>query len=347
MKIRGGQLRGRTRWSFFKDVPAGLLGKAASEKNGLPKKGGDESTLSLDKPQNVKRQQQQEELSQNGIRRDKGGAQREKGAVPRQPVVIDGMSQDFARIGNRVGVMTTVRTDQEQPGRTIAEEDEKRGTRREKGRPCKGSRDLAEQHQHQQQSVPAERELAGKVGGDSPTLAACTSTSMSDPEKCDISSSKSEGSALPAETSTDTDSTDEGGGLEGVSSTVPLAVCMQDLLEVKASCAGGKRGDSARSGEGRGPAKATATTTKGSAGLGVFCKRAVKSGDVVFKEEELLGVSKEAVSRKVWDVTCVVASRHHRAGVSAMDLLQAVAFDSAPPSVQARVLKLVSERNTH
>lgn len=346
MRFRGGQQPGRTRWTFFKDVTPGLLGKGASEKNELPKEGDHESTLGSENPQNVKRDQQQQQLSGNGIRRDQVDAQRERGAVSRQPMGIDGMSQDFARTRNHPGVTTTVRTDQEQPGRTVAEEDEKRSTRREKGRPCEeGSGDLAEQQQ--QQFIPGERELADNFGGDSPTLPTCTSTSIADPGKCAISAPNLEGGALPAETSADTGGTDGGAGLEAVSPTVSLPVCMQDLLEVKASCPGGKRGDSARRVEGSGSASATATTTKGSAGLGVYCKRAVEAGDVVFEEEELLGVSMEAVSRKVWDVTCVIANKHHHAGVLAMDLLQAVAFDNAPPSVQARVLNLVSERITH
>lgn len=287
------------------------------------------------------------------------GAERGRGAVPGQPVKGGGTSSALPRSSDGGGV-TTNRTDQEQAGRSIAVEDQQRTTRREKRRPYKeGSRDLAEQQPQQQQSLPAERELAEDISGDSPTLPACTGTSMADPEGRATSASVSaESGALPAppelfmpiarrpETlSADTDGTDadRDAGLGEVSPVVYPPKRMRDLLEVKASNPGGKRDDSARSGEGPVSATANATTTKGSAGLGVFCKRAIRAGDVIFEEEALLKVSKDAVDCKVWDVVSAVACKYQRASVFAMDLLQVVAFARAPPSVQARVLKLVSE----
>lgn len=347
---RGGQQPGRTRWSFFKNLPPGLLDGEASEQTELSKEGESESTWSLEKPQHVKcdqQQQQQQQLSRNGIRRDQGGAERRSEAAQTQPVGDGGIRQDFPRSSNRGGV-ATVRTDQEQAGRAMTEEeDQKRTTHNEKGRPCEeGPRDLAEQ-----QSPPAERELAEDIGGDSPSLPACTSSSVADPEESVLSASISQDGAQPElaplvlmatllETlPADADGTARDARLGGVSSALSPPTCMRDLLEVKASSPGGKR--DSLSGEGRGT-----TTIGGSAGLGVFCKRAIKAGDVVFEEEALLKVSKKAFSLKARDVADVLAGKYNGVGVWAVDLLQVVAFDDAPASVQARVLQLVSERDT-
>ena len=65
-----------------------------------------------------------------------------------------------------------------------------------------------------------------------------------------------------------------------------------------------------------------------------------KVGEVVFEEKALLQVSREAVEPMVWDAVTRLTTD---SGVTAMELLQAVAFDSANPSTQDRVLKLVRE----
>ncbi|CAN0534322.1 unnamed protein product, partial [Ectocarpus sp. 12 AP-2014] len=66
----------------------------------------------------------------------------------------------------------------------------------------------------------------------------------------------------------------------------------------------------------------------------------LKVGDVVFEEEALLRVSKEEVGRRPWEAVAAFGRLSKSRGVSAMDLLQVVAFEGAPPSVQERVLQL-------
>ena len=82
-------------------------------------------------------------------------------------------------------------------------------------------------------------------------------------------------------------------------------------------------------------------TEKGTAGLGAFCERALKVGEVVFEEKALLRVSREAVEPAVWDAVTAAAAVTKHPGLKAMDLLQAVAFNKADPSTKDRVLQLV------
>ncbi|CAB1120332.1 unnamed protein product [Ectocarpus sp. CCAP 1310/34] len=117
------------------------------------------------------------------------------------------------------------------------------------------------------------------------------------------------------------------------------AARMRCPVEVKASRAGRSATANTR-GVGRAGAAAAAAAA-GQAGLGVFCKAGLKVGDVVFEEEALLRVSKEEVGRRPWEVVAALEFLSKSCGVSAMDLLQVVAFEGAPPSVQERVLQLI------
>ncbi|CAM9942028.1 unnamed protein product, partial [Ectocarpus sp. 12 AP-2014] len=129
----------------------------------------------------------------------------------------------------------------------------------------------------------------------------------------------------------------------GTDSTDPSAILsptkaarMRCPVEVKASRTGRSATANPR-GTGRAGAAAAAA---GQAGLGVFCKAGLKVGDVVFEEEALLRVSKEEVGRRPWEAVAAFGRLSKSRGVSAMDLLQVVAFEGAPPSVQERVLQL-------
>lgn len=84
-------------------------------------------------------------------------------------------------------------------------------------------------------------------------------------------------------------------------------------------------------------------TEKGTtAGLGVFCERALKAGEIVLEERALLRVSRQAVEPAVWEaVTRSVTAIAKHSRLAPMDLLQAVAFNDAEPSIQDRVLQLV------
>ncbi|CBJ32293.1 conserved unknown protein [Ectocarpus siliculosus] len=114
------------------------------------------------------------------------------------------------------------------------------------------------------------------------------------------------------------------------------AARMRCPVEVKAS----RTGRSATANTGGAGRAGAAAAAAGQAGLGVFCKAGLKVGDVVFEEEALLRVSKEAVGRRPWEAVAAEGRWSKSWGVSAMDLLQVVAFEGAPPSVQERVLQL-------
>ncbi|CAM9485487.1 unnamed protein product [Scytosiphon promiscuus] len=111
------------------------------------------------------------------------------------------------------------------------------------------------------------------------------------------------------------------------------------MLEVKPStCTGGGGGGNTGTAD---VVSSGGRSTEGSAaGLGVYCKKAVRAGDVIFEEEALLKVDRKEVAPRVWSAVSSLARKTQRAGICAVDILQAVAFDAAPPSVRRSVLRL-------
>ena len=321
---KGGR-EGRTRWAFLKDLPPGLLDGSVSEHKRPPQQKDERESPSagrcVEQLSEAAHEQQQRQQRQQQQQQQREQQPIEAGASGLVEVAdADSRSSRANTAASTTATTTTTTSNNE-----------------------------------------AENTGEAPLLPDAPSAPASAHAAHAQPPPSSLShaaatAERAPVSEPPATKNTKTITTGEVSDDEAVSPMI-LSPALRDLLEVKTSNPGAQQPSPAVAGGGGdgGRDGGSGSTTTGppevaddddsSAGLGVFSKRAMRTGDVVLEEGALLKVSRGAVDPATWEAVARVASSVADPRVSAMDLLQAVVFDSAPASVQARVLSLVSYRS--